>query len=113
MAARRLAVGAANQRMKLTGAAILVSRGMNVLQAAPAAYPYRSMQEDGMTDETPFLRAILAKPGDATTRLVYADWLEERGDPRSPFLRLDPEVERISYVAWLERDGHLDYYLQN
>jgi hypothetical protein len=28
--------------MKLTGAAILVSRGMNVLQAAPAAYPYRS-----------------------------------------------------------------------
>jgi hypothetical protein len=29
---------AANQRMKLTGAAILVSRGMKVLQAAPAAY---------------------------------------------------------------------------
>ena len=28
--------------MKLTGAAILVSRGMRVLQAAPAAYPYRS-----------------------------------------------------------------------
>jgi hypothetical protein len=27
--------------MKLTGAAILVSRGMKVLQAAPAAYPYR------------------------------------------------------------------------
>jgi hypothetical protein len=31
----------ANQRMKLTGAAILVSRGVKVLQAAPAAYPYR------------------------------------------------------------------------
>jgi hypothetical protein len=30
-----------NQRMKLTGVAILVSRGMKVLQAAPAAYPYR------------------------------------------------------------------------
>src|SRR5436189_3552592 len=30
-----------NQRMKLTGAAILVSRGMKVLQAAPAAYPCR------------------------------------------------------------------------
>jgi hypothetical protein len=29
--------------MKLTGAAILVSRGMKVLQAAPAAYPYRSL----------------------------------------------------------------------
>jgi hypothetical protein len=31
----------ANHRMKLTGAAILVSRGMKVLWAAPAAYPYR------------------------------------------------------------------------
>jgi hypothetical protein len=28
--------------MKLTGAASLVSRGMKFLQAAPAAYPYRS-----------------------------------------------------------------------
>ena len=28
--------------MKLTGAAILISRGMKVLQAAPAAYPCRS-----------------------------------------------------------------------
>jgi hypothetical protein len=33
------------KRMKLTGAAILVSRGMKVLQAAPAAYPYRSAVE--------------------------------------------------------------------
>jgi hypothetical protein len=31
-----------NKRMKLTGAAILASRGMTFLQAAPAAYPYRS-----------------------------------------------------------------------
>jgi hypothetical protein len=28
--------------MKLTGAAILISRGVKVLQAALAAYPYRS-----------------------------------------------------------------------
>jgi hypothetical protein len=33
--------------MKLTGAAILVSRGMKVLQAAPAAYPYRSAASAG------------------------------------------------------------------
>jgi len=37
--------------MKLTGAAILVSRGMKVLQAAPAAYPYRPATETmGMAD---------------------------------------------------------------
>jgi hypothetical protein len=32
--------------MKLTGAAILVSRGIKLLQAAPAAYPFRSAAED-------------------------------------------------------------------
>jgi hypothetical protein len=31
----------ANQRMKLTWAAILVSRGIKLLQAAQAAYPFR------------------------------------------------------------------------
>jgi uncharacterized protein (TIGR02996 family) len=65
-----------------------------------------------MSDESAFLRAILAKPDDPVNRLRYADWLEERGDPRGQFLRMDPELERISYVAWLEADGHLDYYLQ-
>jgi hypothetical protein len=34
--------------MKLTGAAILVSRAMKVLQAAPAAYPYRYALEAWM-----------------------------------------------------------------
>jgi uncharacterized protein (TIGR02996 family) len=34
-----------------------------------------------MTSENAFLRAIWEEPGDAA-RLVYADWLEERGDPR-------------------------------
>lgn len=34
--------------MKQTGAAILVSRVMKVLQAAPAAYPYRSAKERGV-----------------------------------------------------------------
>jgi hypothetical protein len=37
--------------MKLTGAAILVSRGIKVLQAAPAAYPYRSAARDGYLAE--------------------------------------------------------------
>lgn len=36
-----------------------------------------------------FLEAILAAPNDNTARLVYADWLEEKGDPRGAFLRLE------------------------
>jgi uncharacterized protein (TIGR02996 family) len=33
-----------------------------------------------MTDEAAFLNAILANPEDEAPRLVYADWLDERGD---------------------------------
>ena len=42
-----------------------------------------------MTDERSFLDAIGGDPDDDASRLVYADWLEERGDPRAEFLRLE------------------------
>jgi uncharacterized protein (TIGR02996 family) len=45
-----------------------------------------------MNEEVPFLKAMLALPGDSVTRLVYSDWLEERNDPRGEFLRLDTEL---------------------
>lgn len=41
-----------------------------------------------MRDEDGFLTAIKADPNDDVPRLVYADWLEERGDPRAHFIRL-------------------------
>jgi uncharacterized protein (TIGR02996 family) len=48
-----------------------------------------------MTEEA-FLRALRERPADDTTRLVYADWLEELGDDASAaqacFLRLDHEL---------------------
>ncbi|MBY0515104.1 MAG: TIGR02996 domain-containing protein [Gemmataceae bacterium] len=41
-----------------------------------------------MTDEPALLRAICSHPGDDTPRLVFADWLEERGQPeRAEFIR--------------------------
>jgi uncharacterized protein (TIGR02996 family) len=42
-----------------------------------------------MNQDDAFLWAIVANPEDRTTRLVYADWLEERGDARGVFLRLE------------------------
>jgi|ERR1051325_5357938 hypothetical protein len=42
--------------MKLTGAAMLVSRGMTVLQAAPAAYPYRYASKDAAVSFDVFLQ---------------------------------------------------------
>jgi hypothetical protein len=44
---REIADSRPNYRMKLTGAANQVSRGKRVLQAAPAAYPYRSTRREG------------------------------------------------------------------
>jgi carbon storage regulator len=46
-------------------------------------------------EEEPFLRAIAAGPDDEATRLVYADWLEERGDPLGEFLRLQCQAKGL------------------
>jgi len=45
-------------------------------------------------DETGFLHALLEDPADDTTRLVLADWLDERGDPRGELLRVQTELGR-------------------
>jgi uncharacterized protein (TIGR02996 family) len=45
-----------------------------------------------MSDEAAFLNAILASPQDDAPRLIYADWLDERGDElatrKADFLRV-------------------------
>jgi uncharacterized protein (TIGR02996 family) len=46
--------------------------------------------------EAGFLRAILAEPDDDAHRLVYADWLDENGQPeRAEFIRLQIERARL------------------
>lgn len=43
----------------------------------------------------PFLAAIVAAPDDDTPRLVFADWLDENGDPdRAEFIRLQTALDR-------------------
>jgi uncharacterized protein (TIGR02996 family) len=48
-----------------------------------------------MNDDGAFVRAILDAPEDESRRLVYADWLDERADPRGEYLRLDVELARL------------------
>jgi uncharacterized protein (TIGR02996 family) len=43
-------------------------------------------------DEDRFLRALSVNPDDDVARLVYADWLDERADPRAGFLRLERDL---------------------
>jgi uncharacterized protein (TIGR02996 family) len=51
-----------------------------------------------VTPETTFLQAITAQPGDDALRLVFADWLDERGTPeavtRAALLRLEVQARR-------------------
>jgi uncharacterized protein (TIGR02996 family) len=44
-----------------------------------------------VTDDEAFIRRIVDSPGDDTPRLVYADWLDERDDPRGAYLRAEVE----------------------
>ncbi len=41
-----------------------------------------------MRDEEAFLQAIIQTPDDDTPRLVFADFLEEKGNPRGEFIRV-------------------------
>jgi uncharacterized protein (TIGR02996 family) len=59
-----------------------------------------------MNDERAFLIAILERPADDTTKLVYADWLEEQGDPRGEFLRLAVKVRQERVITPEQRQRH-------
>src|SRR5262245_48641373 len=49
-----------------------------------------------MSSDRAFLADILANPDDDAPRLVYADWLEEHGDPiRAGFIHLQIEHARL------------------
>ncbi len=49
-----------------------------------------------MRDENSFLQAIRANRHDDALHLVYADWLEDRGDIRAEYLRLRLAVSYLS-----------------
>ncbi len=62
--------------------------------------------------EQAFLREIAANPRDNTARLVYADWLDEKGDPRGEYLRVHCELSTLPpsderYQSLLEREHEL------
>src|SRR5262245_8060837 len=63
-----------------------------------------------MHDEAAFLRALQQHPEDTALRLVFADWLEERGDSRGELIRLLHALTQSVVVQ--ERDS-LEERLRN
>lgn len=55
-------------------------------------------------EDKQFLRAILANPAELTAWLAYADWLDERDDPRAEFVRLEVQLTSAN-VTQTERYG--------
>ena len=53
-----------------------------------------------MTQEASFLHAVLENPEDDATRLIFADWLDDNGQPeRAEFIRLQVEGARLPLDA--------------
>lgn len=47
-------------------------------------------------EEARFLERICAEPADDGPRLIYADWLDERDNPRGEFIRVQIALARLS-----------------
>ncbi|MBX3155075.1 MAG: TIGR02996 domain-containing protein [Deltaproteobacteria bacterium] len=63
-----------------------------------------------MADEDELVRAILAAPDDDAPRLVYADLLQQRGDPRGELIALQcnpPPAEAAARAAHARREAEL------
>ena len=48
-----------------------------------------------MSTNEQFLQAIVDDPENDLPRLIYADWLDEQGDPRGEFIRVQCELARL------------------
>lgn len=58
-----------------------------------------------LSEHEAFLRAIFDNPDDDTPRLVYADYLEENGDPlRAEFIRIGCEQQRLRKDLTIPRE---------
>jgi uncharacterized protein (TIGR02996 family) len=69
-----------------------------------------------MDDERRLIDAIVAAPEDDAPRIVYADWLQQRGDPRGELIQLQcqlagPEDERRRSMRIAENKLLADYAL--
>src|SRR5690348_11557710 len=61
-----------------------------------------------MSDHDAFLHAIRAEPGDDAPRLVFADWLEDNGQPeRAELVRVQCELEPVRFEFDRQRGQEL------
>jgi uncharacterized protein (TIGR02996 family) len=52
-----------------------------------------------MSKDRSFLAKINDEPANRAARLVYADWLEEQGDPRGELIRIEEEMRGVAIYS--------------
>lgn len=57
-----------------------------------------------LTTEEQFLQAIRDEPDNDDLKLIYADWLDDFGDPRGELIRLSVAMRRATQQAETERE---------
>lgn len=57
--------------------------------------------------ESDFLKAIEADPCDPTPRFVYADWLDDQGDPRGELLRIQEELRHLHVSQRAQKESRM------
>jgi uncharacterized protein (TIGR02996 family) len=73
-------------------ASALTLKSQSIVRADSSRVPEHAMTSDGDA----LFRAICEQPWEDTPRLVYADWLDENGQPeRAEFIRLQIELAAI------------------
>lgn len=62
-----------------------------------------------MSERAAFMAAICQTPADDTARLVFADWLEENGEPeRAEFIRVGVTLAQVDMKVWQNADPKSD-----
>src|SRR5262245_22994715 len=64
-----------------------------------------------MTTEDDFQNALDANPNEHHTRLVFADWLQERGDPRAEGYRALGRLRRVPTSKFRQPHSRKPWFL--
>lgn len=61
---------------------------------------FEAVMSSNSIERDAFVRAIVERPDDDLPRLVYADWLEDQGEPeRAEFIRVQCEIAELEIVS--------------
>ncbi len=68
---------------------------------------FGSQSTKTIMNDNDFLEAIEAEPANAVPRLVYADWLDNQGDPRGELLRIQEELRHLNVPRRAEKEARM------